>query len=694
MELDHSHLRLDLLETARPYQLRIVSQCCQYLPDLGSALIESATGCLTGDTMVQVNLGGKSKQTTMEDAYLHFHGINTTQPIGLCGCGCGAETNIAKKTYKNRGVEKGEPFRYLNGHYGKAVKWNSEARVRSYKGSYGIGLNNVLDIVQSGVKDVYRITLENGFTLKGTACHPILTTVGWVKLGELDNTHVVLVDNKNPKAQNNDSPKVRDYHIVNLWNHPFARMVRTIKTKQGYTLRVAKHIAVYEAHINNMTIAEYTQTMRFGDPTGLELIDPTVYVVHHKDGNHYNNDPNNLQKMTHVEHNTYHGHNSHYKNFGNFQPGNSQFVSREYIGKEMTYDICCEQPYHNFIANGIVVHNSGKTYMGLKTAEQMTLKDPDLQVIWVAMNPGLLRQARKEVVKFGITNLNLHTVSIMNESQILEVAAATQGKRKLLVCDEAQHAAATSMVHAYSVLEPDYHLGLSATPFRQDKAQLGYRKIIKDASIHRLIADGWLSQFDLHMIPDWEPANVVEVFHSDPEKWGKSAFYFLKMVQARAAYKRLKGYGYKVALIDNENNTGKENIKIIEDFHAGNIDLIVNCMVLTEGFDCCSLNTVFVRDGSKGPVTQMAGRVLRLHDGLPIKNIVQSQKSKYPFSRTTNPHKTYVLRENKWVVSGSSEKAEQAMNETIQRMIGVEVKLPDYITNKLNKSKKKSRGGF
>lgn len=334
---------------------------------------------------------------------------------------------------------------------------------------------------------------------------------------------------------------------------------------------------------------------------------------------------------------------------------------------------------------------SGKTYCGLKIAEQMSAADPELQVIWVAMNPGLLRQVRREVEKFGITNLNFHTVSIMNDSQLLDVATKVQGKRKLLVCDEAQHAAATSMVHVYSVLDPDYHLGLSATPFRQDKAQLGYRKIVKDASIHRLISDGWLSKFDLHMIPDWEPANVVEVFNAEPEKWGKSAFYFLRMADARFAYERLKGYGHRVGLIDNVNNTTKENYRIIEDFHAGNIQQIVNCMVLTEGFDCPSLQSVFIRDGSKGPITQMAGRVLRLYDGLPVKNIVQSQKSVYPFSRTTSPHKTYVLRDGEWVTSGSSDKADAAATETIQRMIGIEVKLPDFLVKRMEAQKARRR---
>lgn len=36
--------------------------------------------------------------------------------IGLCECGCGKPTNIAKKTQANQGVIKGQPYRFLLGH--------------------------------------------------------------------------------------------------------------------------------------------------------------------------------------------------------------------------------------------------------------------------------------------------------------------------------------------------------------------------------------------------------------------------------------------------------------------------------------------------------------------------------------------------------------------------------------------------
>lgn len=39
-------------------------------------------------------------------------------PLGKCQCGCGGDTNIAKKTISAKGIVKGQPMRYLRGHSG------------------------------------------------------------------------------------------------------------------------------------------------------------------------------------------------------------------------------------------------------------------------------------------------------------------------------------------------------------------------------------------------------------------------------------------------------------------------------------------------------------------------------------------------------------------------------------------------
>jgi DNA polymerase III alpha subunit len=47
-------------------------------------------------------------------------------------------------------------------------------------------LNDVLDVVSSGVKPVYRIVAEGNYTIKATSEHRFLTQRGWVELGDLD----------------------------------------------------------------------------------------------------------------------------------------------------------------------------------------------------------------------------------------------------------------------------------------------------------------------------------------------------------------------------------------------------------------------------------------------------------------------------------------------------------------------------
>jgi len=38
---------------------------------------------------------------------------------GYCQCGCGQKTNIAKATRSARGLSKGDPHKYCQGHHAK-----------------------------------------------------------------------------------------------------------------------------------------------------------------------------------------------------------------------------------------------------------------------------------------------------------------------------------------------------------------------------------------------------------------------------------------------------------------------------------------------------------------------------------------------------------------------------------------------
>lgn len=49
---------------------------------------------------------------------MHSTTQNPTSPIpyGYCHCGCGQKTTIARQTFAEKGIIKGEPHRYIHGH--------------------------------------------------------------------------------------------------------------------------------------------------------------------------------------------------------------------------------------------------------------------------------------------------------------------------------------------------------------------------------------------------------------------------------------------------------------------------------------------------------------------------------------------------------------------------------------------------
>src|SRR5262245_24469579 len=142
---------------------------------------------------------------------------------------------------------------------------------------------------------------------------------------------------------------------------------------------------------------------------------------------------------------------------------------------------------------------SGKTVMALLISRLMQ----DLQglrVGWVAMRRNLLTQAAEENRAKAI-NADLTFISMFDRDPPTGL--------DMLVVDEAQHDAASSMAFLHQRIQPRFILGLSATPFRHDRVKLCFDKVIRDAGIHTLIQDGYLSQYHHYTIPEFLPATVA-----------------------------------------------------------------------------------------------------------------------------------------------------------------------------------------
>ncbi len=309
---------------------------------------------------------------------------------------------------------------------------------------------------------------------------------------------------------------------------------------------------------------------------------------------------------------------------------------------------------------------SGKTVMGLLAA-RLLQERLGLRIGWVAMRRNLLTQAAAENSDMGI-NAEISWISMFDKEPPTDL--------DMLVVDEAQHDGASSMTFLHSVIQPRFILGLSATPFRADKVKLCFDTVVKEATIHRLIQDGYLSQYNHFTIPAYKPETVADMYCQDKERWGKSIMYFHTLNQCNEAAEALRRNGVKADIVTGSSNRDAQ----LDAFREGRTEVLLNCMVLAEGFNCPDIKTVFCRPSCKGVTIQMCGRVLRLHHSLPTKQIVQCQKTRWPFVRTAKPAQQYVRVEDEWRSLEVNPQINQVTVKAITAIARADVELPKFLT--------------
>jgi superfamily II DNA or RNA helicase len=353
--------------------------------------------------------------------------------------------------------------------------------------------------------------------------------------------------------------------------------------------------------------------------------------------------------------------------------------------------------YDNFVKIGVnsqLVNSptgSGKTVMGLAAARWLQ-DEYNIGIGWAAMRRNLLSQVAAANHTLGMGVQSLTTISMFDKDP---PKTDIDGRPiRMLIVDEAQHDAASSMANLHNIIQPEWVLGLSATPFRTDRLKLCFEKVIRDAGIHQLIQQGYLANYRQYVIPNWNPQAVAERYLAEPERWGKSAFYWLNREQMMECYHRLRIAGVRVKYVTGD-QPEKEREDILERFDKteygdGNedgIDAIVNMFILTEGWDCTSLKTVWVRDSQRGPTIQMAGRVFRQYPAYQHKQIIQSKNTRWPMPRTATPAEAYVWTEKpggeyEWRSVKPSKRAQLVANRALLTLAHTQASMPDFILKK------------
>jgi superfamily II DNA or RNA helicase len=308
---------------------------------------------------------------------------------------------------------------------------------------------------------------------------------------------------------------------------------------------------------------------------------------------------------------------------------------------------------------------SGKTVMGLLVARALQER-LGVRVGWVAMRRYLLDQARAENDDKRI-GVRAEFISMFDK--------APPTNLDLLVVDEAQHDGASSMAHLHQLVRPRFILGLSATPYRSDRVKLCFDSVLRDAGIQSLIQDGYLSPYHHFTMPAYGPRSFVEHYLRERQRWGRSILYFHTLDQCFSANALLKKAGVRCDVVTASSNRDGQ----LEAFRAGRLDVLSNCMVLSEGFDCPELQTVFCRPSCKGVTIQMCGRVLRKHPAVPVKQIVQCARTRWPFVRTAAAAAQFAWQDGEWRSLTLNPRINEVAGRAVRALARIRVTMPGFL---------------
>jgi superfamily II DNA or RNA helicase len=301
--------------------------------------------CVTGDTTLSLNRGGKGFKTTVKKAYERWSGKD------------------ARYSWVAR----------------------TPTRIRSLQGDQ-IRLQEVVAFIDKGERVVYTLKLVDGKELRLTSDHKVLTSKGYVHACLLRPGDEVVVDGKREGPTRTPKKKLAYRRIGGFKFHPHARY-------QSRSYCIEEHRALVEAEMNSLTLDEFRSRCQLGETDGLVFIDPRVHHVHHKDEDITNNDLKNLEVLKAADHCRLNDPDA--RRFGLGVPNLVAVESCLRTGKDHVYDVMCEGPHHNFVANGIVVHNCGlgKTVVFLEVVALLNM--PALVIVDTTQ---LLYQWREEIL--------------------------------------------------------------------------------------------------------------------------------------------------------------------------------------------------------------------------------------------------------------------------------------------------------
>lgn len=208
-----------------------------------------------------------------------------------------------------------------------------------------------------------------------------------------------------------------------------------------------------------------------------------------------------------------------------------------------------------------------------------------------------------------------------------------------IIIDEAHHCISDGYQRVLEHFSAAKVLGVTATPDRGDMRSLGqyFETLAYEYTLVQAIRDGYLSPIKALTVPLRLDLSSVGVQNGDFKVGDlgtaldpyldaiademlkncadRKTVVFLPLVKTSQKFRDiLNAKGFRAAEVNGESD---DRAEVLRDFEAGKYNVLCNSMLLTEGWDCPSVDCVIVLRPTKirSLYSQMVGRGTRLYPG-------------------------------------------------------------------------------
>ena len=283
------------------------------------------------------------------------------------------------------------------------------------------------------------------------------------------------------------------------------------------------------------------------------------------------------------------------------------------------------------------------------------------KILIVAHRTELIDQIDKSLLKYHVPHgviaggvkikrdltLPVQVASIQTITHPSNALIARDLAFNFIIIDEAHHAIAMTYTKLWKLYPESKKLGVTATPWRMNNC--GFRQnfdtLLLSMPVKEFISKGWLASYDYYSIPanteirksiesikdfdiegDYKVSALEKVIDTENirsrlidsyqtlAKGKKGIVYSISRKHSENICQQYRSIGVRVVSIDSQ-TPAKIRERYVNEFKAGNIDIIVNVDIFSEGFDCPDIEFVQLARPTKSLVKyiQQVGRGLRIN---------------------------------------------------------------------------------